>query len=171
MIYIKLPAENGSNILLFFLARWWWGQWNNHRRFVRLLWLVRRLLWDYSLTPAMSSTRRVLRVLATWAAMVVPNAMGPEGMRLGGPSLAPVGVNKHKLYWNARVREMQMEKQEVKRQPLNARVRAKRSVNIIRAYIVAFSQEVKCKAVCFSCCRKNRYSRWNIKHSQRGQFK
>lgn len=30
--------------------------------------------------------------------MVVPNAMGPEGMRLGGPSLAPVGVNKHKLY-------------------------------------------------------------------------
>ena len=30
--------------------------------------------------------------------MVVPNAMGPEGMRLGGPSLVPVGVNKHKLY-------------------------------------------------------------------------
>lgn len=54
-----------------------------------------------TLTPAMSSTSSVLRVLATWAAMVVPNAMGPEGMRLGGPSLAPVGVNKHKLYWEA----------------------------------------------------------------------
>lgn len=27
--------------------------------------------------------------------------MGPEGMRLEGPSLAPVGVNKHKLYVGA----------------------------------------------------------------------
>lgn len=52
-----------------------------------------------SLTPMMSSTSSVLRVLATWAAMVVPNAIGPEGMRPEGPSLAPVGVNKHKLCW------------------------------------------------------------------------
>lgn len=46
----------------------------------------------------MSSTSSVLRVFATWAAMVVPNAMGPKGTRLGGPSLAPVGLNKDKLY-------------------------------------------------------------------------
>lgn len=58
----------------------------------------------HCLTPMMSSTSSVLRVLATWAAMVVPNAMGPEGMRLGGPSLAPVGVNIHKLYREARTR-------------------------------------------------------------------
>lgn len=138
---------------------------------MRLLWLVHLLLWDYSLTPAMSSTSSVLRVLATWAAMVVPNAMGPEGMRLGGPSLAPVGVNKHKLYWNPQMREREVEKQEVKRKPLNARVHAMQSVDNIRAYIVAFCQEVKCKAICFSCCRKNRYSIRNIKYSQTGQLK
>lgn len=75
-----------------------------------------RLYWmqENSLTPMISSTSSVLWVLATWAAMVVPNAMGPEGMRLGGPSLAPVGVNKHKLYWEAQTRterETETEKQ------------------------------------------------------------
>lgn len=49
----------------------------------------------------MSSTSSVLRVFATWAAMVVPNVMGPKGTRLGGPSLALVGVNKHKLYFGS----------------------------------------------------------------------
>lgn len=88
--------------------------------------------------------------------MVVPNAMGPDGTRLGGPSLAPIRVNKHKLYRNAQMRETHMEKQEVKHKFISAWRCAMRSVNSICAYIVAFSQEVKCKAVCFSCCRKNR---------------
>lgn len=30
--------------------------------------------------------------------MVVPNAMGPEGMSPGSPSFAPVGVNKHRVW-------------------------------------------------------------------------
>lgn len=64
-------------------------------------------------TPAMSSTSSVLRVFATWAATVVPNVMGPKGMRLGGPSLAPVGVNKHKLYLDTG-RERETEKEEVR---------------------------------------------------------
>lgn len=68
-------------------------------------------------------------------------------------------------------REREVEKQEVKRKPLNTRVHAMQSVDNVRAYIVAFCQEVKCKAICFSCCRKNRYSIWNIKYSQTGQLK
>lgn len=70
----------------------------------------------HCLTPMMSSTSSVLRVLATWAAMVVPNAMGPEGMRLGGPSLAPVGVNIHKLYreaWTRTERERKIKKEHI----------------------------------------------------------
>lgn len=107
----------------------------------------------HSLTPVMSSTSSVLRVLATWAAMVVPNAMGPEGMRLGGPSLAPVGVNKHKLYWGG---EKQMEKEKVKYILTSATVHKMLSANALCSYIVAFSQEVKCKSIGFCCCRSKR---------------
>lgn len=64
-----------------------------------------------------------------------------------------------------------MEKEEVKRKPINARVYAMDSVNTTCAYIVAFSQEVKCKAICFSCCRKNRYGIESIKYSQPGHLK
>lgn len=119
------------------------------------------------LTPAMSSTSSVLRILATWAAMVVPNVIGPEGMRLGGPSLAPVGLNKHKL-WEQKGKQKQGQKM------LNTDTRAVvfeiPSANILCTYTVAFSQEVKCKSICFCCCRNNRCISDTVKLSVRGTF-
>jgi len=96
---------------------------------------------------------------------VVPNAIGPEGMRLGGPSLAPVGVNKHRLCGEERrgegretQRQQRAEERERESQTShdNTRLSQIRDVcvgDVWRyAYVVAFSQEVKCKSISFRCC-------------------
>lgn len=115
-------------------------------------------------TPAMSSTSSVLRVFATWAAMVVPKVMGPKGTRLGGPSLAPVGLNKHKLYlWSGQTGGHRVQKGENKesRGEIDAQSNVPLLFTVTYTYIVAFSQEVKCKSVRFRRCRQRRQvSQW-----------
>lgn len=59
-----------------------------------------------------------------------------------------------KQRWEQRGKQKQGQKM------LNTSTRAlvykMQSANILCTYIVAFSQEVKCKSICFCCCRNNR---------------
>lgn len=84
---------------------------------------------------------------------------GRRGWGLEGhpwPPLEWTNINSIEKHRQEQRGETEMERENVKCMHTTALVRKMYSANVLCTYIVAFSQEVKCKSICFCCCRKKR---------------